>query len=146
MGPVRMKLTRYTDFSLRVLMYLARTPDRRADVNEIASAHGVSAHHLMKVAQGLARAGFVTAVRGRGGGLRLARPAEGIRVGEVVRATEGDCPLLDCTGCVLAGGCRLTGVVAGALRAYYAVLDGCSIAEVAQSAAMPLREPNLGPR
>jgi Rrf2 family nitric oxide-sensitive transcriptional repressor len=129
-----MRLTRYTDFALRVLIYLARASGRTVGVGEIADAHSISANHLAKVVQGLARDGFVVAARGRGGGLRLAIPAETIKVGAVVRATEGDCPVLDCAGCVLAGGCRLTGLLAEAKRAFYQALDARSIADM----AMPL--------
>lgn len=127
-----MKLTRYTDFALRVLMHLASTPDRLWSIAEVAAAYGISENHLMKVVQDLGRRGFLTTVRGRGGGIRLARPAEAISVGEVVRATEDDCPMVDCGNCILAGSCRLTGALAEARAAFFAVLDRYSVAEVAR--------------
>jgi Rrf2 family nitric oxide-sensitive transcriptional repressor len=130
-----MKLTRYTDYALRVLMHLAAAPERLASIAEIAAAHRVSENHLMKVVQDLGRAGYLRNVRGRGGGVKLARRADDITVGEVVRQTEGDRGLLDCEGCALAARCRLTGVLAAAKRAFYATLDGCTIADIAASAA-----------
>lgn len=128
-----MKLTRYTDYALRVLMHLAVAPERLASIAEIAAAHGVSENHLMKVVQDLGRMGYLTNLRGRGGGVKLARGAGSITVGEVVRLTEGDCSLLDCEGCALGARCRLTGVLAAAKRAFYAALDQCTIAEIAAS-------------
>ncbi len=130
-----MKLTRYTDYALRVLMHLAVAPERLASIAEIAAAHGVSENHLMKVVQDLGRMGYLTNLRGRGGGVKLARGAGSITVGEVVRLTEGDCGLLDCEGCALSSRCRLTGVLAAAKRAFYATLDQCTIAEIAASPA-----------
>ncbi len=131
-----MKFTRHTDYALRVLMHLAADPDRLLSINQIAQAQRVSKNHLMKVVHALSLAGFVATVRGRGGGLRLARPAAEIRVGDVVRSTEGGCPLVDCTGCTLAvGGCRLTGVLARAQAALSASLDGHTIGDLQLSAA-----------
>lgn len=126
-----MRLTRHTDYALRVLMHLSATPDRLASIGEIAAAHRVSESHLMKVVQELGRSGFLTNVRGRGGGVKLARRPDEITVGDVVRLTEGDCGLLDCQGCALAPRCRLTGLLAAAKRAFYATLDACTIAEIA---------------
>jgi len=127
-----MKLTRYTDYALRVLMHLAERPGRLASIAEIAGAYRISQNHLMKVVQDLGRAGFLDNVRGRGGGVRLARPADAITVGEVVRVTEDDCPLVDCANCALAPGCGLTGALAEARRAFFAVLDRYTIAQVAK--------------
>jgi Rrf2 family nitric oxide-sensitive transcriptional repressor len=126
-----MKLTRYTDYALRVLMHLAVAPERLSSIAEIAAAHRVSENHLMKVVQDLGRKGYLINARGRGGGVRLARSADDITVGEVVRLTEGECGLLDCEGCALSARCRLTGVLAAARRAFYATLDDCTIAEIA---------------
>lgn len=127
-----MKLTRYTDFALRVLMHLAQRPVGLLSIADVATAYGISENHLMKVVQDLGRQGFLTTVRGRGGGIRLARPAEEISVGAVVRATEDDCPMVDCASCILAGSCRLTGALAEARAAFFAVLDRYSIADVAR--------------
>lgn len=125
-----MKLTRYTDYALRVLMHLAARPDRLASIAEVARAYGISENHLMKVVQDLGREGFLTTIRGRGGGIRLAREPASISVGDVVRATEDDCTLADCSGCSLAGTCRLAGVLAEARRAFFAALDRYTIADV----------------
>jgi Rrf2 family nitric oxide-sensitive transcriptional repressor len=124
------RLTRYTDYALRVLMYLGARDDRLCSIREIAQAYGISENHLMKVVQDLGRLGFVTTVRGRGGGLRLARPAEEIRVGAVVRKTETDMDLADCGSCVLVGLCGLTGALNAALRAFLDTLDRYTLADV----------------
>jgi Rrf2 family transcriptional regulator, nitric oxide-sensitive transcriptional repressor len=130
-----MKLTRHTDYALRVLMHLAAKPGQVCSIVSIAQAHGISENHLMKVVHNLSRKGLLDTARGRGGGIRLARPANTISVGEVVRATEQDCPLVDCAHCILASsGCRLNGALAQAQRAFFAVLDGQTIAQVAQPA------------
>lgn len=134
-----MKLTRHTDYALRLLMHLAERPGRHCSTTEIAAAYGISEHHLIKVAKTLTRLGYLTAVRGRTGGVKLARPAGDITVGEIVRASEGDAPLVDCGGCLLAPGCTLTGTLAEARRAFFAVLDGRTIADVArQPSVLPL--------
>jgi Rrf2 family transcriptional regulator, nitric oxide-sensitive transcriptional repressor len=136
-----MKLTRYTDYSLRVLLHLAALPGGVSSIAEIARVHRVSENHLMKVVHELGRAGFLKTTRGRGGGVALARPAEIIRVGDVVRRTEGDCALVDCTGCALAPGCRLTGLLGEARRAFYAVLDAQTIGDLVGRAGPPLNLP-----
>ena len=91
-----MHLTNYTDYSLRVLMRLALTPDRLTTIAEIAAAYGISEHHLMKVVHQLGVAGYIETHRGRGGGMRLARNAADITVGEVVRCMEPDLGLVAC--------------------------------------------------
>ncbi|MBW6547234.1 Rrf2 family transcriptional regulator, partial [Salmonella enterica subsp. enterica serovar Weltevreden] len=83
-----MKLSRYTDYALRVLIYLAGRDQGLASIRQIAQAYAISHNHLMKIVQDLGHAGFVETVRGRGGGLRLARPASAIVIGDVVRHTE----------------------------------------------------------
>lgn len=125
-----MRFTRHTDYALRVLMHLAAEPDRLMSISEIAQAQRASKNHLMKVVHALSLAGFVETTRGRKGGLRLARPAAQIRVGDVVRSTEGACPLVDCTGCVLLAGCRLSGVLRGAQAAFLASLDAHTIGDL----------------
>ncbi|MCK8784041.1 Rrf2 family transcriptional regulator [Roseomonas sp. NAR14] len=91
-----MRLTVYTDYSLRMLIHLAAKEGELATIGEVAAAYGISQHHLTKVAHRLGVAGFVTTVRGKGGGLRLGRPAAAIRLGEVVRHTEPDMALVPC--------------------------------------------------
>ena len=130
-----MRLTVYTDYSLRVLMYLGIRPDRLCTIQEIASAYGISRNHLMKVAHQLGLAGYVDTVRGRGGGLRLARPPAQIGIGAVVRACEEDFRLVECfdaerNRCVITPACRLTAMLAEALDAYLAVLDSYTLADL----------------
>jgi Rrf2 family nitric oxide-sensitive transcriptional repressor len=131
-----MRLTSYTDFSLRVLIYLALNPDRRPTIAEIADRYVISRAHLMKVVHQLGVAGYIETARGKNGGLRLARPIETITVGEVVRRTEPDMALVSCfdagasPACVIAPACRLKGKLGEARAAFLAVLDDCTLAEV----------------
>ena len=90
-----MRLTRYTDYAMRVLLYLGTHPDKICSIAEIARTYGVSQNHLMKVVNDLANAGYITSLRGRSGGLKLGRPAEAINIGEVIRHTEEGFELLD---------------------------------------------------
>lgn len=131
-----MRLTAFTDYSLRVLMYLAADPDRRATVAEICAAYDIKANHLTKVVHHLAKRGWVATVRGKGGGLTLARPAAEIRVGEVVRDTEGQDLPAECfsaredSHCAIVSHCRLKGVLAEAVEAFHAVLDRYTLADI----------------
>lgn len=130
-----MRLTRYTDYAMRVLLYLGAYPDRLCTIAEMAHGYGISQNHLMKVVHHLGRAGHVTSVRGRHGGVRLARPAEAINVGAVVRASEMQpgaegLALLDCPNCVIAPACGLTRVVDEALAAFFAVLERYTLADL----------------
>lgn len=118
-----MRLTRYTDYAIRVLLHLAAHDDRQASIQEIADAYGISKDHLMKVVQQLSKAGFVAAQRGRGGGLRLGRPASEIRIGDVVRETEEGFQLVDCANCKVAPVCGLPRTLNEATAAFLAVLD-----------------------
>ena len=131
-----MKLTFYSDYSLRLLMYVSVKREALVTIQEVADAYGISENHLMKVAFELGRKGFLETVRGRGGGLRLARPPEKIGVGEVVRAMEEDFTMVECfdpsiNQCVITGPCRLRGVLSRALKAYFAVLDEYTLADLA---------------
>lgn len=125
-----MRLTRYTDYAMRVLLYLGARPDALCSIAEIARAYGISQNHLMKVVNELGRAGYVASARGRFGGVRLARPAAEINVGEVVRRMEDDFALVDCATCILAPRCGLACVLAEALAAFMAVLDRHSLADL----------------
>ena len=129
-----MQLTRFSDYGLRLMMMAAANGERRITIEETARAHDISRAHLMKVAQLLVREGFLKAVRGRGGGLTLARPAETITIGAVVRATESDFALVECMGsgnqCRITPGCRLRGVLGEALHAFLQVLDRHTLAEL----------------
>jgi Rrf2 family nitric oxide-sensitive transcriptional repressor len=129
-----MRLNLHTDYALRTLMYLA-AEGRQASVDTIAEAFGVSRHHLMKVAQELARLGYVEARRGRGGGLTLARRPQDIVVGEVVRALESTGGFVECftphtNTCRIVGGCGLQGALQLALGDFMARLDRYSLADL----------------
>jgi len=129
------RLTTYTDYGLRLLMYVALKGGELATIQEVADAYGISKNHLMKVAYDLGRHGYLETVRGRGGGLRLARPTERIGLGDVVRSMEEDFTLVECfapgaDGCRITRACRLKGVLGEALKAYLAVLDGYTLADL----------------
>jgi len=131
-----MRLRTFTDYCLRVLIYLAIDPDRRATVGEIAVSFDVSEHHLTKVVRFLARHRLVASVRGRGGGLTLGRPASAINVGEVMRIAEGgahpaECFDRDSNTCVISPSCRLRSVLEEASSAFYEVLGRYSLEDLA---------------
>lgn len=125
-----MRLTRYTDYAFRVLLHLGAHQDRLCSIPEIARAYGISQNHLMKVVHDLGKAGYVASVRGRMGGIRLALPAEEIRIGTIVRHTEEGFDLADCGNCAIAPACGLTGVLREALAAFMAVLDAYTLADL----------------
>lgn len=139
-----MRLTRYTDYAMRVLLYLGRQPDRLCSIAEIARAYGISQNHLMKVINDLVNAGYLASVRGRGGGVRLARPAEQINVGALIRHTEDDFDLVGCGSCIIAPACGLTSVLNEALAGFLAVLDRHTLADVLarQGDFLPLLHPD----
>lgn len=122
-----MRLTNFSDYALRLLMYAGAHEGRLITIEEAARAYGISRTHLMKVANMLTRAGYLRAVRGRTGGLMLARKPAAIRLGDVVRATEPDFVLAECfspTGaCVIKPLCRLPRILGEALQAFSATLD-----------------------
>lgn len=122
-----MRLTVQADYALRVLMYLAVAPGRRASVREIAEAFHISQHHLSKVAQRLARAGMVTSSSGRNGGLELAVEPDQITLGAIVRSAEDDMAVVECLGhtryCRVAGVCGARSVFSDAVDAFMATLD-----------------------
>lgn len=122
-----------TDYALRTLMFLALQSER-AKAADVAAFYGISPTHVAKVVNQLARLGFVRSVRGAGGGIELARPATEVRVGEVIRAFEGDLHLLDCVGtrdvCAIQRFCPLMGVLAEAERRQMEYLDSVTLAEV----------------
>ena len=122
-----MRLTRYTDYAMRVLLYLGARQDRLCSIAEISGAYGVSQNHLMKVVSDLVNAGYLVSVRGRFGGVRLARSPADINIGAVVRHTEEGFDLVDCSSCVIAPACGLTGALHQALAAFMQVLDGYTL-------------------
>lgn len=124
-----LRLTMYTDFSLRVLLYLGiKGTDELSTIQEISDRYSISKNHLTKVVHELGRLGLIETVRGRGGGIRLHLPPEEINIGAVVRKTEDDFHLVECFNvatnqCVITPACKLKNVLAEALAAYLAVLD-----------------------
>lgn len=130
-----MRLTSYTDYALRLLMYLALKDEGLATIAEIAKTYGISKNHLMKVAHQLGVAGYVETVRGRSGGLRLAKPPEAIGLGDIVRLTEPDMALVPCfkpgdASCVIVKGCTLKGVLGKAQSAFVGVIDGYTLGDL----------------
>jgi Rrf2 family transcriptional regulator, nitric oxide-sensitive transcriptional repressor len=136
-GTNAVRLTVYTDYALRMLMYLAVKGDGLSTIAEVAEAYGISKAHLNKVAHQLGLAGYVATARGRGGGLRLARPAERIGLGDVIRRIEPDMALVPCfepvhAPCPIVPACGLRGVLYEARQAFLAVLDRYSLADLVQ--------------
>lgn len=129
-----MRLTYFSDYAFRVLMYLAVTPDRPCTIREISAAYDISKAHLMKVVNLLAREGFVNAQRGPHGGLTLAVAPDRIRLGDVVRKTEEDLGLVECfrenNSCRLTPACALAPTLARALKAFLAELDKQTLADI----------------
>lgn len=130
-----MRLTSLTDFSLRLLMYVAQHSDRLCTIAEVAQAQQISQTHLMKVTHQLALQGWLITVRGKGGGIRLAHRPEEIGIGAVVRSVEPSMALVECftkdsNSCLLTGNCRLTGILDGALKAFLAHLDQYTLADL----------------
>ena len=130
-----MRLTTFTDYALRVLLHVATAPEGRSTIAQIARTYGISEHHLVKVVHLLGKEGLLLNMRGRGGGLRLAKPAHAIGVGDVVRATEEPSALAECFQpdgqCVIAGRCRLARVLAEAHAGFYEVLDRYTVQDLA---------------
>jgi Rrf2 family nitric oxide-sensitive transcriptional repressor len=130
-----MRLTVYTDYALRVLMYLALKEDELATITEISVSYGISRNHLMKVAHQLGVAGYVETVRGRGGGLRLARRVETIGLGEVVRFTEPDMAIVSCfkpidAPCAIRPSCVLRQALQKSRDAFMSVLDDYTLSDL----------------
>ena len=129
-----MRLTTMTDYAMRLLMHVAQHSDRLCTIAEIAETYAISEAHLMKITHQLGLRGWVTTVRGKGGGMRLAQPPENINLGAVVRSIEPDFNLVECFGtsntCVITGSCGLTSVLDGALQRFLAHLDGFTLADI----------------
>jgi Rrf2 family nitric oxide-sensitive transcriptional repressor len=137
-----MRLTQWTDYTLRVLMYCAACQAREQPVTitEIADSHGISRSHLTKIVHQLGAQGLLETTRGRGGGMRLLQAAESINVGTVVRQTETDFNMVECfepgsNQCGLSQNCGLKGVLHQATASYLAVLDGVTLADLVAPAA-----------
>jgi Rrf2 family nitric oxide-sensitive transcriptional repressor len=129
-----MKLSLFSDYSLRTLMYAALKEDV-FQLNEVTVAYGISRHHLGKIVHSLAKLGYLDTQRGRGGGISLAKPASEIRLGKLVRETENQTVLVECfdaatNTCPINGSCRLKGLLAEAMQAFYASLDKYSLQDM----------------
>lgn len=132
---INMRLTAFTDYTLRTLIYLAQHSDRLVTIQEIAELHGISKSHLTKVVHQLGISHKVETIRGRHGGLQLNLPPEEINIGEVVRNTESDFHMAECfdrhnNTCTYAGACILKGVLSSATAAYLSVLDAVTLADL----------------
>ena len=137
-----MRLTIFTDYSLRVLIYLGahRDAERLATIGDIAAAYRISENHLMKVVHHLAKHGYVETTRGKGGGMQLARAPEDINIGAVVRATEDDMALVECfqdgePQCTIVSACALHVALTRALSAFFEVLDARTLADLLEPRA-----------
>lgn len=128
-----MRLTRYTDYALRVLLHLAVNTGRPVPISEIAGAYGISQNHLVKVVHDMVKSGLLESTRGRSGGVALARPAEEIRLGQVVLDSEPDMKLVDCDDCAIARVCGLPLPLQEATRAFIEVLDRYTVADMVAS-------------
>ena len=129
-----MRLTRYSDYALRVLMYMGVRGDRLVTIDEIAGAYDISRNHVMKVVYHLGQQGIIQTVRGRNGGMKLACEPAVINLGKLLRETENDLALVECFGpdnrCCLTPSCVLKQALGEALDAFMAVLDGYTLADL----------------
>lgn len=131
-----MRLTLYTDYSLRVLLYLANKEEEIVTISELADFYKISRNHLVKVVHNLGLNGYIQTTRGRRGGLRLAKPAKDILIGKIVRSTEPDFDLLECFNpatdhCLVTNACSLKGVFFKARSGFLSVLDQYTLADMA---------------
>ena len=138
-----MRLTTYTDYALRTLMYLAANRDRLVTIQDIADAHGIAKNHLTKVVHQLGILGFVESLRGRKGGLRLGKEPAQINIGAVVRSTEPDFYMAECfdpnkNNCRLSSDCILKDTLHQATAAYLAVLDGVTLEILMATSGSPI--------
>lgn len=133
-----MQLTKFTDYSLRILIYLAEHPDRLSTIGEVAELHRIPKHHFVKIAHNLAKLGYIKSVQGKGGGICLNRPAEDINVGKLVRDVEPNFYIVECfdsrnSSCRIVGTCKLRGVLHEALKEFYSVLDNNTLSDLISS-------------
>jgi Rrf2 family transcriptional regulator, nitric oxide-sensitive transcriptional repressor len=133
------KLTTFTDYTLRVLMFLAIDPDRLATIPEIAAAYNISENHLMKVVHQLGRSGITESVRGKGGGIKLASDPATIRLGQIIKTSEGNVAIVQCLGedlsdrCCIMPGCVLAEILVEGFEAFYASLNRYTLADLVKN-------------
>jgi Rrf2 family nitric oxide-sensitive transcriptional repressor len=145
-----MRLTAFTDYALRTLIYLGLHPERLSTIDDICAAYDVPRNHLTKVVHLLGSSGWVQTVRGKGGGMRLAVPPDQIPLGQVVRLTESDFEMVECFNgatnrCVLSPACRLKSALKQATDAWFAVLDPLTLADVLGNEAGLRRQLQMQP-
>ncbi|AKH19842.1 RrF2 family transcriptional regulator [Sedimenticola thiotaurini] len=131
-----MRLTTFTDYTIRVLIYLAQNREKLTTVGELANSYRVSRNHLTKVVHYLGQQGYIETLRGKGGGIQLALSPNAINIGKLIRQTERNSVLVECfksenCGCKIRPVCRLTGVLAEAQEAFYQVLEAYTLADLA---------------
>lgn len=136
-----MKLTKYTDLGLRLLMYLSLRVDEPVTIQEVSDRFAISKNHLVKISHQLTKAGLIVSTRGRNGGVCLARPPQSISVEEVLRATEDNFDLVECFGeaknqCVISGACELTSILLRARAAFFDVLRQVSLGDLVKDGKM----------
>ncbi len=140
-----MRLTSFSDYALRLLLMADAAGDRLITIEETARRYSISRTHLMKVANLLTRTGYLEAVRGRSGGLRLAKRPSEIRIGDVIRATEADFAVVECflpeNTCCIVGFCRLPRVLNEAMQAFVGTLDRYTLADISLAANPRFLEP-----
>lgn len=133
---INMQLTIYTDYALRVLIYLGLQPeDRLSSIKEISNSYHISSNHLGKVVHELGKLGIIETVRGRNGGIKLAKAPVEINIGQVVRYTESPMTIVECfdeqkNSCKISPACRLKGILNEALNAYLSVLDSYTLQDL----------------
>lgn len=143
-----MRLTVMSDYAMRLLMHVARNPERLCTISEVARAHAISEAHLMKITHQLARAGWLETVRGKGGGMRLAAAPDQINLGAVVKSIEPDFMIVEClaidadNACQLSGNCQLTGIMRGALESFMTHLCRYTLADL----LVPVNGGHTGPQ
>lgn len=137
-----MKLTSYTDYSLRLLMYVAVNDDRLVSIREVSEVFAISRNHLMKIVHELGKGGYLKTVRGKNGGFRLGMAAKDINLGKLIRYTEDDLNVVECfdekdSDCKIIEHCMLAGVLQMALNSFFEVLDGHTLEDLAENLCFP---------
>lgn len=129
-----MKLTNYSDYALRILIYLGLKKEKLSTITEISDCYRISRNHVVKIVHHLGQLGYLDTMRGKHGGIRLARAPEMINIGEVIRHTESTMDIVECFSeqntCVICDSCVLRSIIAEALAAFMTVLDGYTLADL----------------